>query len=129
MLSNITFTFVTLFSSSLSIVIALILFIILVIHLRRQHDVSLLLVANTYAAMFAFSVVVLSATVNILKADLYGSTRLNENELTRCRFQGFLIYETFGCCYMSFVLQAIYRLTRVIYAKQRFLQVRSLLLS
>ncbi len=72
------------------------------------------------------SVAVLSATISVLKADLYGIPTLTDNELTGCRFQGFLIYETFGCCYMSFVLQAIYRLTKVLYPKYKFLQVYTL---
>jgi hypothetical protein len=59
-----------------------------------------------YAALIVFSVVLLSATINVLKADLYGFVDLTDNELIGCRFRGFLIYETFGCFYMSFVLQA-----------------------
>ena len=123
MLSSITFTFITLFSSSLTILIALIVFIILSFHLRQQRDVALLLVANTYAAMLVFSVVVLSISIGVLKADLNGFSNHTGSELTACRFQGFLTYQAFGCFYMTFVLQAFYRLTRVIYAKHKFLQV------
>jgi hypothetical protein len=123
MLSNVTFTFITLFSSILTILIALILLIILLFQLQQQRDVSLLLITNTYAGMIVFSVVLLSATINVFKADLYGFTDLTESELTGCRFQGFLLYETFGCFYMTFVLQALYSLIRVIYPRHRFLQV------
>lgn len=123
MLSNITFTLITLISSSLTILIAVILLILLFIYLRKKQDVPLLLITNTYTAMIGFSIFVLSANINVLKADLYGNINLTDNELIGCRFRGFLIYETFGCCYVSFVLQALYRLTRVIYARHRFLQV------
>jgi hypothetical protein len=123
MLSSVTFTFITLLSSSLTVLIALILLIILLVQLKQQRDVSLLFITNTYAAMIVFAVVVLSATVNVLDADLHGFTNLTESELTGCRFRGFLIYEAFGCFYMTFVLQALYRLIRVIYPRNRILQV------
>lgn len=126
MASSILFTFITVFSSSFAIFIAIILLIILLIHLQKRQDVSILLVTNTYAVIIVFASVVLSANINVLKADLYGTHNLTDDELTGCRFRGFLIYETFGCCYMSFVLQAFYRLTRVIYAKHKFLQVNKL---
>ncbi|CAF3200697.1 unnamed protein product [Rotaria sp. Silwood2] len=116
MLLNIAVTFITLISSSLTILIAFTLFLILVIHLRQKHEVSVLLVANTYAAMIAYSVVILSETIIVLKEDLYGTTDLTDQQLIKCRFLGFLTYETFGCCYMTFVLQAFYRLTRVAFS-------------
>ncbi|CAF2807814.1 unnamed protein product [Rotaria sp. Silwood2] len=73
--------------------------------------------------MIVFSLVPLSATINVHKADLYGIASLTDQQLIECRFHGFLTFETFGCCYMTFVLQAFYRLTRVVYSKYRFLQL------
>ena len=74
--------------------------------------------------MFAFSATLLSTTINVLRADLYGVAVLNDLNMTGCRFQGMLLFETFGCCNISFVLQAIYRFVRVIYARHKYLQVR-----
>jgi hypothetical protein len=94
-----------------------------IVTLQRQQTVSFILITNTYAAIVAFSVVLLSVTINVLKAHLYGIINLSNNQLMSCRVQGFLIYETFDCCYMSFVHQALYRFTRVSYARYKFLQV------
>ncbi|UJR12848.1 hypothetical protein I4U23_017022 [Adineta vaga] len=59
-------------------------------------------------------------TVN--EKDLFGRDILTNHELTACQFQGFLIYERFGCCYLSFVLQAVFRLLKVLYPKRIFFQ-------
>ena len=123
MSSRIAFTFITLVSCSFTVLIALTLVFIMIIHLRHKHDVSLLLVTNTYAAMGVFALMVLSTSINVAKADFYGNLTLTDEELIGCQFQGFLIYETFGCFYMSFVLQAFYRLTKVTCTKHKFLQV------
>ncbi|CAF4384217.1 unnamed protein product, partial [Rotaria sordida] len=64
----------------------------------------------------------LSETIIVLKTDLYGTVDLIDKQSIGCRFLGFLAYETFGCCYMSLVLQAFYRLIRVVYSKYKFLQ-------
>ncbi|CAF2503601.1 unnamed protein product [Rotaria sp. Silwood2] len=80
----------------------------MIIHLRKKKDVTILVVTNTYAAMIVFSFVLLSATINVLKEDLYGIASLTDQQLIGCRFQGFLTYETFGCYYMTFDLQASY---------------------
>lgn len=123
MSGEILFTFVILISSSLIIIVAIVLLIVLLRYLHRQRDVSLLLITNTYISMIVFACVVLSTIVNVLQADLFGMKNLSQSELIGCRFRGLMIYETFGCFNMTFVLQAIYRLTRVIYAKHKFLQV------
>lgn len=123
MSSKILFTFVSSISSILTITVSTVFFIVLLRHIHRERDVSLLLIMNTYMSMIVFGCVVLSSTVNVLQADLFGMKNLTESELVGCRFRGFMIYETFGCFNMTFVLQAIFRLTRVIYAKYRFLQV------
>ncbi|CAF2600772.1 unnamed protein product [Rotaria sp. Silwood2] len=75
--------------------------------------------------MVTFSLVILLETINVFKVDFYGTATLTDKELITCRFLGFLTYETFGCCYMTFVLQAFYRLTRVVYSKYKFLQAFS----
>ena len=125
MQASIAFTLVTLTGSLFTILITLTMFIILVRHLRRDRDVGLLLILNTYVTMFVFSAVLLSTNINVLRADLYGIAVLNDLNMVGCRLQGFLLAETFGCCYMSFVLQALYRLVRVLYPKRKLLQVCS----
>ncbi|CAF3904512.1 unnamed protein product [Rotaria sp. Silwood1] len=56
---------------------------------------------------------VLLQTINALKADLYETNTLIDKNSIACQVLGFFTYETFGCFYMTFVLQAFYRLTRV----------------
>ena len=124
MQANIAFTIVTLIGSSLTLLVTLTLIVIIVRHLQQERDVSLLLILNTYVTILAFSVVLLSTTITVLRADLYGVEFLNNFDMSGCRLQGYLLYEIFCCCYMSFVLQALYRLIRVIHAKHRQLQVR-----
>ena len=123
MQASIAFTLVTLTGCIITSLTALTLIIILVRHLRRDRDVGLLLILNTYVIMFVFTVVLLSTTTNVLRADLYGTAILDDLSTTGCHLQGFLLAETSGCCYMSFVLQALYRLIRVVYAKHKYLQV------
>ncbi|UJR19874.1 hypothetical protein I4U23_023007 [Adineta vaga] len=122
MLSSIAFTIVSVTSTSLTVLITLPIIIILSIHLRHERTAAILLPINTYVGILTFSIVFLSTNVNVLKGDLFGMAVLTGDELTKCQFQGFLIYERFGCCYLSFVLQAIYRLTRVLYPKRIFFQ-------
>ncbi|UJR19787.1 hypothetical protein I4U23_022921 [Adineta vaga] len=122
MLSNVAFTFITLISSGLSLLVAVTLLLIMFIYIRYNQDIIFLLMINTYMAMFVFSFMVFFVNIHVFKADLYGFIDLNTNELNACRLQGFLIYVTFACCYMSFVLQAFYRFTRVVYTKQRIFQ-------
>ena len=123
MLSNIIFTCTTLISCILAILISITIFFILILHIKEKHDVPLLLTANTYIAMVVFSIVVLSENIFVLKMDLYGLTSISVKDWTGCGFLRFLTYERYGCFYMSFVLQALYRLTRVVYTKYKFLQV------
>ncbi|CAF3995968.1 unnamed protein product [Rotaria sordida] len=75
--------------------------------------------------MLAFSLMILLLTINTLKGDLYGIDSLTNKKSIECRILNFLSYETFGCFYMSCVLQAFYRLTRVVYTKYKFLQAFS----
>lgn len=123
MLPNIAFTFITLISAILAVVISLTLFIILILRLKRRKDVPILLAANTYAAMVIFSLVILSENTFVLRIDLYDSASLNSKYWMGCSFLGFFTYERYGCCYMTFVLQALHRLVRVVYTKYKFLQV------
>ena len=123
MQASIAFTFVTVICTGITLAITLALIVIIGLHLQRDRDVSLLLIFNTYVTIAVFSLVLVTTRINVLRVDLYGVPALNDLDTTACRFHSFMLYETFCCCYMSFVLQAFYRLTRVIYAKYKFLQV------
>ena len=126
MQASIAFTFVTVICTSITLVITLTLIVIIGSSLRRDRDVSLLLIFNTYVTIAILSLVLVTTRINVLRADFDDAPVLNDLDTTACRFHGFMLYETFCCCYMSFVLQALYRLIRVIYAKYKFLQVRVL---
>lgn len=121
--ATIAFTLISLISASLAIVITSISIVLLIIHLRRTRDVVLLLLTNTYVTIFLFSLLVIVINAKVIVADLYGFAGLNDSQLTTCQVEGFVIFVTFGLCYMSFLLQAFHRFTRVIYPKHRFLQV------
>lgn len=121
--SEIIFTLISLVSTSLAILIIGPLIVVMLNHLRRKHDVVLLLVANTYMTMLAHSLILLPVYIHILRADLYGSDNTNISDSSECRLLGFLLFVTFGWCYMSFVVQAFYRFTRVLYPRRKFFQV------
>ncbi|CAF1363994.1 unnamed protein product [Adineta ricciae] len=123
MLPNVSFTLITLISSASALLVTFTLSLIIFIHIRNTRDIGFLLMLNTYVAMFAFSFIIFFVHIHVLGADLYGLVGFNNtDELNTCRFQGFLIYTTFGCCCNSFVLQAFYRYTRIVYSKKRIFQ-------
>ena len=74
------FTFTALLASSLTLVSTLAILVPMFLHLRRERDVALLLIFNTYLTIFAFSLVLLSTTVNVLRADLFGEAILRRSE-------------------------------------------------
>jgi hypothetical protein len=127
MSAKIAFTLVNLISASLATLVTSVSIIILIMHLRRTRDVVLLLLTNTYVTMFLFSLLVILINAKVIQADLYGFAGLSDRELIACQVEGFLIFVTFGLCYISFLVQAFYRFTRVIYPKHRFLQVGNVL--
>ena len=123
MASEIIFTFISLISAGLALLIIIPLIFIMINHLRQKRDVVLLLMANTYITMFTHSFLVLLVNANVLRADLYDPISANISDSAECRLQGFFLYVTFGWLYMSFVHQAFFRFTRVLYAKRKIFQV------
>lgn len=119
----IIFTFITLIGASLALVVIIPLIVIMINHVRQKHDVVLLLMANTYIMMFAHCLLLVLVNANVLRADLYGPAITNINDSNGCHLQGFFLYVTFGWLYTSLVLQALYRFTRVLYAKRKIFQV------
>lgn len=117
------FTFITLISAGLTLFVIFPLIIILINYLRRQRDAVLLLMTNTYITMFANCLLVFVANIIVLRADLHGPINTGISDSNACHLLGFLMYVTFGWCYMSFVLQAFYRFTRVLYARRKIFQV------
>ena len=129
MSATIAFTLISLISACLAVLITSISIVILSIHLRRTRDVVLLLLTNTYVTMFLFSLLVILINAKVIEADLHGFVGLNNSQLVACRVEGFVIFVTFGLCYMSFLVQAFYRFTRVIFPQYRLLQVGHTLIS
>ena len=123
MFPAILFTMISTICSSFALIITFCSIITFVVHLRNTRDVVVLHLTNTYVTIFMFSVVAMNIFIKVLRADLYGFNGLNQIELERCRIEGFMMFLSFGLCYMSFVLQAVHRLFRVIYPKHKFLQV------
>ncbi|CAF1547636.1 unnamed protein product [Adineta ricciae] len=122
MLSSIAFTIISIASTSFTILITLPIIIILYIRLHRERVTVILLSTNTYMGLLTFSIILLSTNINVLRADLSETSLVNTGGLTACQLLGFLVYERFGCCYSSFVLQALSRLLKVLYPKGTILQ-------
>ncbi|CAF1375622.1 unnamed protein product [Adineta ricciae] len=122
MLPSIAFTIIWMTNTTLTALITLFIIVVLLIHLYHKRTVAMLLTTNTYVGILTFSIVLLSTSIDIFKADVLGMSVLIDKPLVACQFQGFLLYERCGCCYSSFVLQAIYRLLRVLYPRRLFLQ-------
>lgn len=128
MLPSVAFTIISILSSSLALIVTFLSIIIFLIHLRHTRDVVILHLTNTYITIFLFSVVAMNIFIKVLRADLYGFDGLSDVELERCRMEGFLMFVSFGLCYLSFVLQAVYRLLRVIHPRHKLFQVCHFLL-
>lgn len=96
---------------------------ILVRIFKRLHpsitNISVLLTCNTYFTIILFCLALLNARIYSLYGHLHPSISLYS---LSCKMRAYIRYVCFCAFYYSFVLQAIFRLFRVVFYKKRSLQ-------
>lgn len=124
-LINIILNLITLINTIITMLICLFIFLLVIIFHRQTRSVPLLLACYTCFILF-FSSFLLGSMV---RSSLYGflSVPLVEHSNTCwCLWRGFLIHAILCVLYDSYVLQAIYRLCRVVFHRSRYLHRYSL---
>ena len=103
-----------------TLLISLTMTLLIAVHLRRCHyQVPILLIGNTYVILFLFS-------VNMLV--MYGYNTTGTLDPTRrfdglwCRLRTYFVHVLLCALYYSFVLQATFRLLRIVFYRQQILQ-------
>jgi hypothetical protein len=122
-LSTNAFAITSLTLASCGVVFAMVTMILLLINLIRNRDVALLLLLNSYFTILLFCCVSIAVFSRVCRIYNYGITLMKDDELSPCRLEGFLIFLSGGLYHLSFFIQSMYRLLRIIYAKRKFLQV------
>lgn len=123
MIPKISFTIINIFCLCLILLNTTFITTILLNSLRHHRRIVLLLITNTYISMLMFAVILLISYIDILIADLYGSSYASFRQPTLCKFQGTIMYGALGNCYMTFALQAVYRCIRIVFHRQRSIEV------
>ncbi len=124
-ITNIILNLVTLINCSLTICVCLFIFLLVGIFHHQSRSVPLLLACHTSFILLVSSYLLGS----MVKSSLYGflSIRLEEHGNTKwCIWRGFLIHAVLCVLYDSYILQAIYRLCRVVLHKYKHLYTFSL---
>ena len=113
---NSIFLFLTLLSCLISISVLIIIFI----YIRPSlSNISLLLTCNTYFTLIIFSFTLLDIGIH----SLYGHLNPSKNFSGHwCFIRSYFAHVCFCVFYNSFVLQAIFRLFRVVFHQKRILQ-------
>lgn len=124
-LINIILNMITLINTITTMVICSFIFLLVIIFHRQSRSVPLLLACYTCLILFLSSFFL----AGMVRSSLYGflSIALKEHNNTRwCLWRGFLIHASFCLLYDSYVIQAIYRLFRVVLYRYRHLHTYSL---
>ena len=119
-ITNIILNFITLINSIVTTVICLLILLLIIIYHRQSHSVPLLLACHTCITLLTTSLILAS----MITSSLFGFMRvtLEEHGNTKwCRWRGFLIHGMLCVLYDSYVLQAIYRLCRVVFYRRKCL--------
>ncbi|CAF3958299.1 unnamed protein product [Rotaria sordida] len=87
-------------------------------HLRPEEKITLVLSANIYFNMNIYVVLLVSSNINTLLGDIYEQNV----DSSWCTFRGCFIIV--ACCtlLLAFVIQAFYRLCRIVYSNHRWFQ-------
>ncbi|CAF1365716.1 unnamed protein product [Rotaria sp. Silwood1] len=87
-------------------------------HLRREEKITLILSANIYFYMNIYALVLVSGNIQTLLGDIYEK----KFDSSWCTFRGYLV--PVSCCtlFLSFVIQAFFRLGRIVYSNNRWIQ-------
>ncbi|CAF1412856.1 unnamed protein product [Adineta ricciae] len=89
--------------------------------MKRTEKVTLMLSANIYIFMLIFMVILIANNAETLIGDMYGVDFSINRSL--CIFKGYFIVSICCATYSSFVIQAFYRLCRIVYHNYRRVQL------
>ena len=124
---NIIFDCVNIMLCSLSLVICITILVLIALRIRSlMSKVTVLLVCNTYVIIFFINAMMLTINIYNLYGDLHPSNMFDD---FWCRLRTYFMFVGFCAFYYSFVLQASFRLVRVVFYQRKDLQSRSVLLA
>jgi hypothetical protein len=105
---------------SLSISISILVLVIICIYIRLSaSNTSFLLICNTYFTMILLALTLLDICGHRLYGHIDPSIRFDGQ---RCEIRAYFVYVCFCAFYYSFILQAIFRLFRIVFYKMKILQ-------
>lgn len=123
---NIIFDFANMILCSLSLVICITILLLIAVRIRSvMSKMTILLVCNTYVAIFFVNTMMLTVDIYNLYGDSYPSSVFDD---LWCPLRTYLVFVGFCAFYYSFVLQASFRLVRVVFYKRKVLQSRAVFL-
>lgn len=95
--------------------------LILIFYHRHQYPIntSIVLIGNSYLFLIFSSIILLDICVHNLYGDLYGHISFNN---LWCYIRGYLLHVILCSIYLSYLLQALFRLFRIVFYKYRRLQ-------
>jgi hypothetical protein len=115
---NIILNSLTLINSIITILICLSAFLLIIIYHRQSRSVPLLLAGHTCSTLLISAFMLASmATASLL--GYMGIILKQHNDTTWCRWRGFFIHGFLCALYDSYILQAGYRLCRVVFYQRR----------
>ena len=118
-LLNILLNLLTLINTSLAIVICLSVFYLIICFHRHSRSVPILLASHT-CSILIISAIMLAHMSTVSLLGFAGISLEQHGETNWCRWRGFLIHGFLCSLYDSYILQAGYRLCRVVfYRRQR----------
>ncbi|CAF3662984.1 unnamed protein product [Rotaria sordida] len=117
---NIVLNFITLINSISSTIICLLIFLLVIIFHRQTLTVPLLLACHTCLTLLISSIMLASMATSSLFG-FFGIVMQQHGNTKWCHWRGFLIHAVLCVLYDSYILQATYRLFRVVFYRQRIL--------
>ncbi|CAF1001743.1 unnamed protein product [Rotaria sordida] len=116
-------TLISLINSSFATVISVIVIGIIIYHqyhnrLRREEKITLILSANIYFFMNIYVVILISSNIQTLLGDIYEKNF----DSSWCKFRGYLLLVACCALFHGFVIQAFFRLHRIVYSNRRWVQ-------
>ena len=118
---NIAFYSLTIVNGTLQLIMSIYVLLMLISHRWniRKHRIDTLLYANTYLSLIFISLFFLDMSAYSIHGHLYPSTSFQGRW---CQIKGYLLYGS-GCTFFhTFLLQAFYRLNRILFRTHIHLQ-------
>ncbi|UJR19736.1 hypothetical protein I4U23_022870 [Adineta vaga] len=105
--------------SILGTITTMIILICILLRRKTLYNIQLLLCTNNYIVLFLLGILTFTINIRIFQGDLNEFN--NEKETLICRIQSYIFYAFMSAVYLSFILQAIFRLHRIVYVTQEYL--------